>query len=196
MLLSSDISNTDQELIAQVIQGDERAFGQLFQRYWERLYLSANRRLADPELAKEVVHDVFLDLWRRRESLAITHLPAYLGKALHYRIINKLVAKKDTFFFDVLEDPGTSLYAADQSLLEKDFTALLSSWLEVLPERRRDIFVRYYFQHLTAPEIAAQLDISTKTVQNQLSLAVQYLRAHFGHLLPVLLLMEELSRRR
>lgn len=193
--LSSDISNTDQELIARIVKGDESAFGELFQRYWERLYLSANRRLADAELAKEVVHDIFLDIWRRRESLSITHVPAYLAKALHYRIINKLVVKKDTFFFDILENPGTSGYTADKELLEKDFTALLSSWLDVLPRRRREIFVRYYFQHLSTREIAAQLDISNKTVQNQLSMAVQFLRAHFGHLLPVLLLVQEITRR-
>lgn len=173
--------------------GSEAAFGKLFQRYWEKLYITAGRKLGDTSLGKEVVHDVFLDLWRRRETLAITNLPAYLGKALHYRIINKMVGKKDTFFFDVLENPGASLYAADQALLEKDFTALLSSWIAALPERRREIFVRYYFQHLTTQEIASQLDISQKTVQNQLSIAVQFLRAHFGHLLPVLLLAATIS---
>jgi RNA polymerase sigma-70 factor (family 1) len=175
------------------MQGSEDAFGKLFQRYWERLYTTASRKLADPELAKEIVHDVFLDIWRRRETLAISNVPAYLGKALHYRIINEIVKKKDTFFFDVLENPGASLYAADQALLEKDFTALLSSWLEALPERRREIFVRYYFQHLSAREIAEQLNLSTKTVQNQLSLAVQFLRGRFGHLLPLLLLVQEIT---
>ncbi|PUZ23853.1 RNA polymerase sigma-70 factor, ECF subfamily [Chitinophaga costaii] len=191
--MSSESEHIDQELIRQMAAGSEAAFGKLFQRYWEKLYITAGRKLGDTSLGKEVVHDVFLDLWRRRETLAITNLPAYLGKALHYRIINKMVGKKDTFFFDVLENPGASLYAADQALLEKDFTALLSSWIAALPERRREIFVRYYFQHLTTQEIASQLDISQKTVQNQLSIAVQFLRAHFGHLLPVLLLAATIS---
>lgn len=170
--------------------GSEDAFGKLFQRHWEKLYVSASRKLADKELAREVVHDVFLDLWRRRETLEIANVPAYLGKALHYRVINKLVGKKDTFFFDILENPGPSLYEADQALLEKDLTDLISAWITVLPERRREIFVRYFFEHLTTKEIADSLDISQKTVQNQLSISVQYLRTHFGHLLPLLLLMQ------
>lgn len=173
--------------------GSEDAFGKLFQKYWERLYVSASRKLADAELAKEVVHDVFLDLWRRRQELQISNVPAYLGKALHYRVINKLVAKKDTFFFDVLENPGPSLYEADQPLLEKDLTSLIGAWIAALPERRREIFVRYYFQHLTTKEIAEELNISQKTVQNQLSITVQYLRANYGHLLPMLLLLQVLS---
>lgn len=176
--------------------GSEDAFGKLFQKYWEKLYISASRKLADEELAKEVVHDVFLDLWRRREELQITNVPAYLGKALHYRVINKLIAKKDTFFFDILENPGPSLYEADQPLLEKDLTALISDWIKVLPERRREIFIRYYFQHLTTREIALELNISQKTVQNQLSIIIQYLRANYGHLLPMLFLLQAISQKK
>jgi RNA polymerase sigma factor (sigma-70 family) len=136
---------------------------------------------------------VFLDLWKRRQELQITNVPAYLGKALHYRVINKLIAKKDTFFFDILENPGPSLYEADQPLLEKDLAALISAWIEALPERRREIFVRHYFQHLSTQEIAQELNISRKTVQNQLSITLQYLRDNYGHLLSVLLLIHIIS---
>ena len=191
--MSGEQLHNDQDLIAQMAIGSEDAFGKLFQKYWEKLYLSACRKLADEELAKEVVHDVFLDLWRRRQELQITNVPAYLGKALHYRVINKLISKKDTFFFDILENPGRSLYEADQPLLEKDLTALIGAWIEALPERRREIFVRYYFQHLTTEEIAGELNISRKTVQNQLSITVQYLRANYGHLLSVLILLQTIS---
>jgi len=190
----TEFTHTDHELIQLITGGSEEAFGKLFQKYWEKLYQTACRKLADKEAAQEVVHDIFLDLWKRRQQLAIANVPAYLGKALHYRIINKLVSKKDTFFFEILESSGKSLYEADQALLEKDLTALVASWVEALPERRRQIFIRYYLQHLTAREIGEELQISTKTVQNQLSISVQYLRARFGHLLTVFVLLEEISR--
>ncbi|WP_295125325.1 sigma-70 family RNA polymerase sigma factor [uncultured Chitinophaga sp.] len=188
--MSCESTNTDQDLINQIAAGSEEAFGILFQRHWERLYLSASRKLGDPELAREVVHDVFMDLWRLRGQRDITNVPAYLGKALYNRVINKLVGKKDTYFFDILETHGQSLYEADQSLLEKDLLGLISAWIAVLPERRREIFVRHYFDHLTTQEIADSMGISQKTVQNQLSIATQYLRANYGHLLPALLLMQ------
>lgn len=192
--MSGELLYTDHYLIEKIALGSEQALTLLFERHWERLYLSAYRKLADDQAAREVVNDVFMDLWRLRSQLDIANVPAYLGKALHNRVINKLVRKKDTYFFDILESQGTSLYEPDQSLLEKDLISLIGVWIETLPERRREIFVRYYFDHLTTAEIAQQLGISQKTVQNQLSIAVQYLRSHYGHLLPALLLLEALLK--
>ena len=176
--------------------GSEDAFSKLFQKYWEKLYLSASKKLGDADQAREVVHDIFLDLWKRRQELEINHMPAYLGKALHYRIINKLLSKKDSFFFEILENSGTSFYEADHAILEKDLTALVTSWVEALPERRRRIFVRYYLEHLTVQEIADEMQISPKTVHNQLSISVQYLRARFGHLLTIFILLQEIARQK
>lgn len=184
-------TDADQELLSLIKTGSETAFQQLFQRHWEKLYVAASKKLGDQELAQELVHDLFLDLWRRREELSILNLPAYLGKALQYRIINKLISKKDKFFFELLENTEESLYKADQALLEKDLTSLIISWAEILPERRRQIFIQYYLHHLTTQEIAENLQISQKTVQNQLSISVQDLRAHFGHLLALLILLDE-----
>ncbi len=172
--------------------GSEDAFGKLYHKYWEKTYLTASKKLGDTELAKEMVHDIFLDLWRRRQELTITYLPAYVNKAVNYRVINALIQKKDHFFFDLLENPRQSFYEADLAIREKDLIDLVSSWIEVLPEKRREIFVKYYFEHLTTDEIAQDLQISRKTVQNQLSLSIQYLRAHYGHLLSLLILLQKL----
>jgi RNA polymerase sigma factor (sigma-70 family) len=176
--------------------GSEQAFSTLYKRYWEKAYLTAGKKLNDKELAKEIVHDIFLDLWKRRQELVITHFPAYLNKAVNYRIINALVQKRDTFFFDLLENPQASFYEADLGIREKELIDLVSSWIEVLPEKRREIFVKHYFHHLTTEEIADSLQISRKTVQNQLSLSIQYLRAHYGHLLSVAILLERISSKK
>lgn len=194
--MANDALHTDHELISQMAAGGENAFTQLYQRHWQKLYLTACKKIQDKDAAREIIHDIFLDLWRRRQELAVANLPAYLHKALHYRIINRIVSKKDLFFFEILESSGKSLYEADQALLAKDFTALIATWVEALPERRRQIFVRYYFQHLTTKEIAESLQISTKTVQNQLNISVQFLRARFGHLLSLLIMLEEISRQK
>ena len=176
--------------------GSEQAFDALYKRYWEKAYMTAARKLNDKELAKEIVHDIFLDLWKRRQELVITHFTAYLNKAVNYRIINALVQKKDNFFFDILENPQASFYEADLAIREKELIELVSSWIEVLPEKRREIFVKHYFQHLTTEEIAENLQVSRKTVQNQLSLSIQYLRANYGHLLSVLVVLERISTKK
>jgi RNA polymerase sigma-70 factor (ECF subfamily) len=176
-----------------MVIGSEQAFGTLYKRYWEGAYVTACKKLNDRELAKEIVHDIFLDLWKRRQELVITHFAAYLNKAVNYRVINTIIQKKDNFFFNLLENPQQSFYEADLAIREKELIELVSSWIEVLPEKRREIFVKHYFQHLTTEEIADSMQISRKTVQNQLSLSIQYLRAHYGHLLSLLILLEKMS---
>jgi RNA polymerase sigma-70 factor (ECF subfamily) len=109
-------------------------------------------------------------------------------------VINFVNREKAPAFFDLIDsltnDEMThSPYEADFSLLAKDMEELIEAWIEVLPESRRQIFVRHYFQQLSAQEIAQEMNLSPKTVQNQLSLSLQYLRSRFGHLLSVLLLL-------
>ena len=191
--MSHSYQHTDQELLGQMAIGSELAFSSLYKRYWEKAYTTAARKLDDKELAKEIVHDIFLDLWKRRQELVITHFSAYLNKAVNYRIINALIQRKDNFFFDLLDNPQQSFYEADLAIREKELIELVSSWIEVLPEKRREIFVKYYFQHLTTEEIASSMQISRKTVQNQLSLSIQYLRAHYGHLLSLVILLESVT---
>jgi RNA polymerase sigma-70 factor (ECF subfamily) len=180
-------NHTDEQLLQLMKENNEVAFTELYNRYWERLYISACKKVRDKEQAKEIVHDVFLDIWKRREKISVNHLPAYLETAVRYRV-------KAPAFFDLIEsltnDEMThSPYEADFSLLAKDMEELIEAWIEVLPESRRQIFVRHYFQQLSAQEIAQEMNLSPKTVQNQLSLSLQYLRSRFGHLLSVLLLL-------
>jgi len=191
--VSHSYAHTDQELLGQMVNGSEQAFSALYKRYWEKAFVTACKKLNDKELAKEIIHDIFLDLWKRRQELVITHFPAYFNKAVNYRIINALIQKKDNFFFDLLENPRQSFYEADLAIREKELIELVSSWIEALPEKRREIFVKHYFHHLTTDEIANSMQISRKTVQNQLSLSIQYLRAHYGHLLYLLILLKEMT---
>ncbi|MBS1564597.1 MAG: sigma-70 family RNA polymerase sigma factor, partial [Bacteroidetes bacterium] len=146
--MSDSYSYTDQDLLGQMVTGSEQAFSTLYKRHWEKAYTTACKKMDDSGLAREIVHDIFLDLWKRRQELNIAHFPAYLNKAVNYRVINALIRKKDNFFFDLLEKPQQSFYEADMAIREKELIELVSAWIEVLPEKRREIFVKYYFQHL------------------------------------------------
>src|SRR6201991_3757046 len=86
--------HTDQELLGLMVTGSEQAFSTLYKKYWEQAYSTACRKVDDGELAKEIVHDIFLDLWKRRLERSIAHFPAYLNKAVNYRVINALIQKK------------------------------------------------------------------------------------------------------
>lgn len=191
--LNSYQTYTDSQLLESLKLHEERAFTEIYNRYWEQLYRSAFRKLNDKSPAKEIVHDVLIDIWKRRETLAIQHLPAYLEKAIRFRVINYLNRNKAAGFLDVFQTVLRSPFEADSLVNTQEFLKLLDAWIATLPENRRQIFVKYYFENLSAKEIAAQLNLSTKTVQNNLSITTQHLRNWLSHLLVVMVMMSDTS---
>lgn len=177
---------TDEQLISLLARSDEAAFTEIYDRYWNRLYQSACRKQADKEQAKEIVHDVFLDIWKRREGLTISHLPAYLEQAVRFRLINYINRNKIPAFFDLFETLLFSPYEADQLLKQKDFIKLLEGWVDTLPETQRRIFIQYFLKELSVKEIALEMNLSPKTIQNNLSLSLRHLRTRFGTLAVIL----------
>jgi RNA polymerase sigma-70 factor (ECF subfamily) len=91
-------SYTDLQLLESLRQSDENAFTELYNRYCEQLYRSAYRKLTDKEQAKEIVHDVLVDIWKRRATLSIEYLPAFLEKAVRFRIINYINRRRIPIF--------------------------------------------------------------------------------------------------
>lgn len=179
---------TDLELVESLKFSEEGAFTEIYNRYWEKLYKSAYNKLNDSEDAKEIVNDVLLDIWKRRTDLSIAFLAAYLEKAIRFRVINHINRKKSTALLDSFEAVLQSPFKADNQVNMNEFINLLEAWIAVLPQQQRRIFVKYYFDNLSAQEIAVEMNLSRKTVQNNLSIAVQYLKTKLKHL-PILLIM-------
>lgn len=187
--LSSFSTYTDLQLLESLKFSEEGAFTEIYNRYWEKLYKSAYNKLNNGEDAKEIVHDVLLDIWKRRAELSIEHLPAYLEKAVRFRVINHINRKKSTALIDSFESVLQSPFKADSEVNMNEFIKLLEAWIAVLPGKQREIFVKYYFDNLSTQEIAVEMNLSRKTVQNNLSITTQYLKARFKHLSILLLLL-------
>jgi RNA polymerase sigma factor (sigma-70 family) len=82
----------DSELLRQMVNGDEKALKSLHDRYWRRLYDFAVQKVEFQETAEEIVQDIFIDLWKRRESLSIEQLDSYLFRAAKNRVIDVIRA--------------------------------------------------------------------------------------------------------
>ncbi len=178
---------TDTELLELVAAGDRSAFESLYIRHWQALYNTAHKRLKNEEQCQDIVQDVFADPWLRREKVNAANLQAFLHTAVRYQVY-KLVTRgkaSDSFFepFEAMLAGGKS---ADFDIHEKELHQLFQHWLQTLPEKRRAIFLLFYADNLTTQQIADKLNISQKTVQNQLGTAKDSLRQT---LLPAMLLM-------
>ena len=177
---------SDQQLLEAIASGSEPAFNELFRRYWQELYELAWKSLKDDMLAREAVHDVLVEIWQRKGGKPIDNPIAYLKTSVRNRVINAIRNHKNKDFFALFEDIASSPYLADSPVLEKNLGELVFAWIEALPRKRKAIFVRHFFRQLSTREIASELDINQKTVQNQVGRTLEYLRKHFGDLLSLL----------
>ncbi|MGK9124053.1 RNA polymerase sigma-70 factor [Olivibacter sp. SA151] len=177
---------TDLELWLAVKRSDQRAFSFLYDRYWSKIYTTSYRYLRDKELAANVVHDVFTSLWLRRDALMIQSFEAYVTRATKYIIFRNLsqLRKNLMEYEDDLErklkDDTTN--RGEERLVQDESMQLVQYYLSALPARCQEIFSMSRFDQLSNEEIAQQLGISKRTVENQLTYALKHLRMHLKEL--------------
>jgi RNA polymerase sigma-70 factor (family 1) len=173
----------DESLLTLFQSGDRAAFDEIYERYWDRLFAVAARRLENLDEAKDVVQEVMFKLWQRRGVLALQgYLSAYLAAAVKYEVINKIVRRRKEGRYK-----STSLLAnTDNSTQEYlDFSALeqrLTVLVKALPEKCRMAFTLSREQGMSQKEIARHMQISENTVESHLKKALKYLRTNL-HLL-------------
>ena len=161
--------------------GSENTFKIVYQKYWQRLFLSAYNVLKDKEACEDIIQDIFVSLWQRRESLNInTSLPAYLFTATRYQVFHHI--KKSTGRPELFKNLEKRFLtdAPDMTLYAKDMQEKINTAVNNLPEKCRNIYKLSREHQLSYKEIAYHLQISTKTVENQLSIALKKLRDALG----------------
>jgi RNA polymerase sigma-70 factor (family 1) len=179
--------HNDQELLALIAQGNENAFNQIFDHYWLPLCNAAYKRLQNKEWAEDIVQNIFIRLWLRRESLEIENLSVYLFTAVRYGVLDHITRKKDvTGFYEPFALLLQEKVGPDELLLAKELLDLANAYAATLPEKRREIFLLHINRRLSTKEIAGELGISQKTVQNQLNTALKGLQ---GRIAPVIMLI-------
>jgi RNA polymerase sigma-70 factor (family 1) len=176
MLLSE---KDDIDLWNAVRNDDLSAFNELFARYWSRLYKVAFQRLQDENTSLEIVHDIFLSLWTRRETLVINKIPNFLLTSVRYQLYSRQKAAKLSIAYKA-ELFDTSEFAEQNAgeirIQNIEMQKQLDEYLNRLPERCQEIFLLSRMQHLTNQEISERLGISKKTVENNIAIALKYLR--------------------
>ena len=187
--LNSPYLMDDNLLLQQISEGSKAAFDLLYEKYWSTAYSAAYKRLKDTDQAKDVIQEIFIHIWVKKETLVINNFPAYLNIAVRNRVF-KVLAKQshDHPFFEVLDNLPATYLQADSNLMWKDFFKSYEALLNTLPQQRRTIFQLRFQDDKSTSDIAEQLGISRKTVQNQLSLAFDQLKLSVIHLLTILII--------
>ena len=181
---------SDKHILERLQQSDEQVFESLFKAYYERLCNYANTILNDIEEAEEMVQSAFLTIWEKRESFEIhTSLKSYLYKAVYNSSLNrvkhlKVQQRHQTFYKHAatIEYENTS-----ERLLEKELETVAKKAIDQLPPQCQNVFRLSRFENLSYAEIAEQMSISVKTVENHMVRALRVLREKLKDYLPLLI---------
>lgn len=176
-----DMTKTsDAFLYDRVREADKQAFDQLFEKYWERLFLYAFKLLQDQDQAEDVVQEVFVQLWENAPRREIKHFSGYLFRSVKYQaalIVRKQQWKVDMDTLDLTNIPDFSEY--DETELEIKLQQL-DSQIEKLPKKCKEVFKLHKKDGIPAKEIAIHLGLSPRTVENQIQKAMRVLRSELG----------------
>jgi RNA polymerase sigma-70 factor (family 1) len=183
---------TDTQLWESASKGDIKAFESLYKRYWAVLLDEAYRRLKVKEEAEEVVQEVFIDLYTRREQLTITsNLAGYLHRAVQFKVYNKIRSYIVQRAYRRLAALGleeqTGRYSTEAEF--RELNVVVQKAILSLPDKCREVFLLSRECGLGHKEIARKLCISQNTVERHMNKALKHLRKTFGTAEPWLLLL-------
>lgn len=166
------------------------AFEHLFNVYYKTLCNYACSILKDIDEAEEVVQNTFFNIWKKREVLQITtSFKAYAYKAVHNDSLNKLkhAKVKAVYAADYKSTMNGGFADSGQILEAKELGQRINEAINALPEQCGNVFKLSRFENLKYSEIAEQLDISVKTVENHMGKALKLLRGELREYLPLLI---------
>jgi RNA polymerase sigma-70 factor (family 1) len=178
--------HTDEQLLQFMKGGEESAFTELYNRYWERLLVRAILQLGSREEAEELLHDVFVGLWKRRETIELRHgFHTYIAAVLKYEIFGRLADRRNKRAKHAAAERHAQLgqhgslldHSTEERLDFLDLQERLEATVRQLPDKCQLVFRLSREKGLPEKEIAEKLGVSRKTVQNHIHRALQTLKS-------------------
>jgi RNA polymerase sigma-70 factor (ECF subfamily) len=169
----------EKDLLYKLQSGSVTAFTTIYNQHWKKMFYLAGNKLQNLAEAEELVQDIFLDLWRRREELKITSLSSYLSACVKYKVINALAKRNHQERYSLYTSRQPGLLAdntTEERLRLEELQHELMNETEKLPAKCKMVFRLSREQGYTQKQIAIRMGISEKTVESHLSKALRTLR--------------------
>ncbi len=182
---------TDSELVENIRHGDIKSFEQVFTLYGDRLIRYAFSILKDNDEAQDLVQQLFIVLWTKREQMDVnTSLKSYLYKSVYNAALNKIKQRnvRESYAQYVNYTADGKTQAASFAIENKEIRMAIENAVNDLPEQCRIIFRMSKFDLLKYQQIADQLGLSVKTVENQMGKALKHMRLRLSEYLPAIIL--------
>lgn len=172
----SNSEHQESELLSLVKAGNLTAFTAIYEKHWDVLFGSAYNMLRDKEACMDILQDIFTWFWENRNVWELTSCKGYLLTAVKFKTANYIRNAKNRGLV-IHQLTQLELESQDAETYEvRQLEELIKSMADRLPDRCREIFQLSRYSYLSNREIAQKLQISEKTVENQLTIALKRLR--------------------
>lgn len=170
-------NDTDQELVIQLQANSEAAFTRIYNRYWERLFFMAHKRLSSAEDAKEIIQNIFFTLWQKRNHLQIQSLSLYLTAMTRYAIYRHLAnEKRRTGLIKELGNAEAKRMNVCLDIDNKQLLDILTQLTNELPETYRLIFIHHKLLDQPLEKVAEELGLSSRTAERYVGKVMSIMR--------------------
>jgi RNA polymerase sigma-70 factor (family 1) len=178
----------EQELLQLIRNSDYAAFEELHRRYYKPLFSLAAKKIGDQDEAYDLLQDMFIELWNKREAFAINNpLKNYLKNRLWFKLSGYFRTKgfKEKHFKNfgafLQQEQNTAVYLDEMEIREMDLQyeavmEVINRTIAEMPEKMRAVFLMSRSKEYSIIEIAEKLKISPKTVKNQINIALNRIR--------------------
>lgn len=168
----------DDQLVSLLRADDTRAFAEIYERYWYKLFRVAYHKIGAREEAEELVHDVFESLWHKRRDVVVSHLGAYLVVAIKHLSTNHIKSQinhrklQEYLIFHQLHQS----FSTEELVNFTELSDALKVVMQQLPEKSSEIFKLSRFENQSVKDIAHRLNLSEKAVEYHITKSVKWLK--------------------
>lgn len=168
----------DLQLMTLLKKGSERAFTEIYNRYWGKLLAIAYKHTKDKSASEEILQEVFLSLWNRKAIVEIQSLQGYLATAVKFSIFKQHQRQRRRLELERTEY-NVQLISDDENEIDARFLKeYINGIVEQLPEKCQLVFRYSRESGMNIPEIAQEMNIAEKTVESHLTKALKTIRAN------------------
>lgn len=181
---------SDDAILVLFKDNDADAYKEIYLRYWKQVYHVAYKKLQSKELAEELTQNLFVDLWKRRDSLAINNLSAYLFGSLKFAVINyfKSLLVQERYQLHARESLSKT-ESTDHLILLHDLSEALNRGIDLLPKKTAEVFRLSRINNYSVKDISKALNISEKAVEYHITQSLKTMRFHLKEYMVLALLL-------
>ena len=178
-------SYEDHELLYLLKANNELGLKYIYDKYWKRLYISAFSIIREAGPCEDIVQDVLLQLWLKKDEVIIYSLKSYLFTAVRYKVLSfiRSASQRKVFISTGELEQLAGIEELKDRLNERDINGMLDNGIASLPQRCKEVFTLSRKEYLSNREIAERMGISIKTVEAQMTIALRQLKINMSEFL-------------